>query len=541
MGQNISIVLKDERLQTGDLANWPVSLAGYLRNDGLGNLSWSSIDTSAYVLKAGDTMSGALVVQNAVTTRNPAASFLGAELILNPTFTSDVSWTHNAQWVLGPSGAVYTPGTPATDTLVQNLTVNNGFDYVVDVDFDAANGNYVDVFVGTGGAVASARLFNDTGGSNYDRSVFSFRATSSASIPITINPTGLSSGNRKLTKVSIKRLNAASGASAALIIQDSDGNTAVEMRSGQANGANVFIGKNTGYRNVFGIKNVLIGDNVGTTIVTASLVTSVGYLSGASTTSANQGTYFGFRAGTNITSGGNNVCLGPNTGAALTTGEINTFAGADAGQAAPATSTGNSGFGYAALSTATGGSNAAFGAYAGQTAAGTGVFMGYQAGRNNTGAGNVLIGNLAGDLVSSGAFNVIIGTGAGRTPGSHNVFIGAGAGAAETGSNKFIIQNITSILMSGDFSTGDLNLNAHLTMANAKNIILNTSTGTKIGTATSQKLSLWNATPIVQPTNAVTAAAFVANTSLIADDSATYGGYTMGQVVAALKAIGALA
>jgi hypothetical protein len=46
---------------------------------------------------------------------------------------------------------------------------------------------------------------------------------------------------------------------------------------------------------------------------------------------------------------------------------------------------------------------------------------------------------------------------------------------------------------------------------------------------------------VYQETTAVVAAAFVSNTSLIVDDSATYGGYTMGQVVAALKAQGLLA
>ena len=46
---------------------------------------------------------------------------------------------------------------------------------------------------------------------------------------------------------------------------------------------------------------------------------------------------------------------------------------------------------------------------------------------------------------------------------------------------------------------------------------------------------------LYRETTAVVAASFVSNTSLIANDSATYGGYTMGQVVAALKAQGLLA
>ena len=80
-----------------------------------------------------------------------------------------------------------------------------------------------------------------------------------------------------------------------------------------------------------------------------------------------------------------------------------------------------------------------------------------------------------------------------------------------------------------------------VTIADTRNIILSTTTGTRIGTATNQRLALWNATPNVQPTNAITAAAFVANTSGIVNDTATFGGYTIGQIVAALQRIGALA
>jgi hypothetical protein len=46
---------------------------------------------------------------------------------------------------------------------------------------------------------------------------------------------------------------------------------------------------------------------------------------------------------------------------------------------------------------------------------------------------------------------------------------------------------------------------------------------------------------VYQETTGIAAAAFVANTSLILNDTATFGGYTIGQVVAALKAQGLLA
>lgn len=77
--------------------------------------------------------------------------------------------------------------------------------------------------------------------------------------------------------------------------------------------------------------------------------------------------------------------------------------------------------------------------------------------------------------------------------------------------------------------------------ANGRDFVLDTTTGSKIGTATSQKLGFWNAAPIVQPTTSVAAATFVTNTSLIANDTATFDGYTIGQVVKALRNIGILA
>ena len=45
-----------------------------------------------------------------------------------------------------------------------------------------------------------------------------------------------------------------------------------------------------------------------------------------------------------------------------------------------------------------------------------------------------------------------------------------------------------------------------LIMADAANLVLNTGTGTKIGTATGQKLSFWNQTPTAQPSGAGQAA-----------------------------------
>jgi lysophospholipase L1-like esterase len=93
----------------------------------------------------------------------------------------------------------------------------------------------------------------------------------------------------------------------------------------------------------------------------------------------------------------------------------------------------------------------------------------------------------------------------------------------------------------GLYLGGGVSASSLLHLADAGNITFGTTSGTKIGTSTSQKIGLWNTTPIVQPTTSIAAASFVANTSSIANDTATWDGYTIGQVVKGLRNIGILA
>jgi hypothetical protein len=96
-------------------------------------------------------------------------------------------------------------------------------------------------------------------------------------------------------------------------------------------------------------------------------------------------------------------------------------------------------------------------------------------------------------------------------------------------------------------ATGTVTVGANLTMANAKNIVFNTSTGTKIGTATSQKLAFYNSTPIVQPTASVDVTGFVAGSGTASKSDSVWAGasgasaYTVGGIVTALKNLGLLA
>jgi len=79
------------------------------------------------------------------------------------------------------------------------------------------------------------------------------------------------------------------------------------------------------------------------------------------------------------------------------------------------------------------------------------------------------------------------------------------------------------------------------------NIVLGTTTGTKIGTATSQKLGFYNATPVIQQATTGTTTGFTAGSGTSARDDSTFTGgsgtkaYTIGDIVLALKNLGLLA
>lgn len=108
-------------------------------------------------------------------------------------------------------------------------------------------------------------------------------------------------------------------------------------------------------------------------------------------------------------------------------------------------------------------------------------------------------------------------------PTGTNYLIRASAGAAGT-TDKFSVRN-----------TG------LTTWADAADLVFGTSSGTKIGTATTQKIGFWNTTPIVQPTTAIAAATFTANAGTAVNDASTFDGYTLNQIVKALRNVGLLA
>lgn len=119
---------------------------------------------------------------------------------------------------------------------------------------------------------------------------------------------------------------------------------------------------------------------------------------------------------------------------------------------------------------------------------GTGIDHAFLA--SASGSGNVSIGA---SLLASGG-TIRVGCYAALASGSASVAASAGL-VADNGSVSaaiaLFLDNGTEVLRVADAG--------HLTFAAGVNIIAATSTGTKIGTATTQLLGFWNATPVDQP------------------------------------------
>lgn len=152
--------------------------------------------------------------------------------------------------------------------------------------------------------------------------------------------------------------------------------------------------------------------------------------------------------------------------------------------------------------------------------------------------------------------NVIIGTGAdngaklqltGSTTASSGVARGQNITStlvASANNDVLVGLDINPTFTNGAF-TGVVNTALRIQNGNLnivdRDVVLSTTTGTKIGTATSQKLAFWNATPIVQPTTGVASATRVGGAGTTVTDTDTFDGYTLAQIVKALRNTGILA
>jgi hypothetical protein len=131
------------------------------------------------------------------------------------------------------------------------------------------------------------------------------------------------------------------------------------------------------------------------------------------------------------------------------------------------------------------------------------------------GATPVVQAAVTADLLDSLQALGFVASGAGDTP--LDLSDGAlGCGAVTAGAVGCGAITSTGALSCTDATVDDL------TVRDGKNVVLDTTTGTKIGTAATQKLGLWNVTPVVQPAAvAGIAVTYTANEPAAADGSIT--------------------
>jgi len=484
--------------------------------------------------KAGDTFTGLVELRG--TTASDTAP-LGSELTTTGT---------GANWTGSGFATGYTHAVGSTAALTTTLNAVNGTYYQIEW---TVTGITAGTFTIAYGGISIASL-SATGNSGP-------RATATTALSIT--PTTDFDGTIVL---SIKTIGTSS---ATTNLATSAGTLITEIRANNIN-TNTLIGRLAGTRITTGGSNSFFGQSAGQNNTTGGSNSFFGLQAGSANTTGFANSFFGLQAGSANITGFNNSFFGVSAGLANTTGNNNSFFGVSAGRF-----------------NTTGGSNNFFGVEAGRnnTTGNNNAFFGVSAGRNNTtGQSNSFFGREAGVNNTTGEFNSFFGVNAGRfqadgvttlTIVNNSVFLGnstrangnsqtnqivIGDSAIGAGSNTAVLGNdsIIRTLLKGNVlintSTdagfrldvnGTTQLQGSVTLTAGSNLILATATGTKIGTATNQLLAFYNANPIVQPTTGVAAAAFVANTSDINDDTATFDGYTIGQVVKALRNLGLLA
>lgn len=215
---------------------------------------------------------------------------------------------------------------------------------------------------------------------------------------------------------------------------------------------------------------------------------------------------------------------------------------------------------------ATGSENTGFGngVFSSNTTGNRNIGIGRSVGNGvTTGAGNIAIGNKI-TFTDSNASNILVFAAEnstltvpsgyngsiifGRSNEYDNIYIGTdGTTSQNVTFNTRGITSGTTNTASGSFtiqsgqSTGS---------ADGGNLIFKVSDGGASGTAQNSqstvfelgasKIGMYGVTPTARATTGIGAATFTANTSGISDDTATWGGYTIGQVVQALQTIGIL-
>jgi hypothetical protein len=160
-----------------------------------------------------------------------------------------------------------------------------------------------------------------------------------------------------------------------------------------------------------------------------------------------------------------------------------------------------------------------------------------------TAAGRALV-----DDATAAAQRTTLGVGTGDSPQFTAIELGNASDTtlSRSAAGVLAVEGVVVPTISSSDTLSNKTL-AGVTIADAGNIVLNTTTGTKIGTATSQKLGFFNATPVIQQAGTGETVGFTAGGGTTVTDASTFTGnvgataYRLSDVVKALKNLGILA
>jgi hypothetical protein len=106
--------------------------------------------------------------------------------------------------------------------------------------------------------------------------------------------------------------------------------------------------------------------------------------------------------------------------------------------------------------------------------------------------------------------------------------------ATPDAADEFVINDggVTKKITATNVAAAAWELTGNKSLADAANIVLGTTTGSKIGTATTQKLGFWNAAPIAQPAGAGQAAVAAQTQDSLTDSTGGSATTTLAAVTA---------
>ena len=314
-------------------------------------------------------------------------------------------------------------------------------------------------------------------------------------------------------------------------------------RSGTITGVNASVfGYNAAFSLTSGTNNTAVGYNALYAVTTTNYSTAIGASALENSTGASNTAVGYYSQGIASGAGANNTSIGDNSLRGRTSGNRNVALGAES-LFTLTTGSYNVAIGFEACYTGNLSGTIGIGYFANPTASNTGVIGSNQSesrldaiyfnGATSSGGSiyDIILSGSGGSGSNAASANMSLQggapTGTSTTGGALNLrgYTALGSGStAQTATTVLQITNATTV-----------------TVSNAVNFVFNATTGTKLGTATTQKLGFWNTTPIVQPTTAVAAATVVSGTGGNVKYDDTFDGYTLEQVVQALRNIGLLA